>query len=93
MLPSACSELSPVTQAVISFQKEPAPTALGIWSEPSKRKTASGSWKVSADSWSIGLVRLAMSSPVLALTQPPPGVAWASLWKVEKTSVAVCETS
>src|SRR6478672_5861577 len=68
---------SPVIQAVISFQNEPAPTALGIWSEPSKRKTDSGSWNVSAESRSIGLVRLLASSPVLALTQPPPGVALA----------------
>lgn len=63
--------------AVISFQKEPAPTALGIWSEPSKRKTASGSWNVSADRMSIGLLRLEMSRPVLAVTQPPSGVALA----------------
>src|SRR4051794_3798742 len=77
MLLRASSVLSPVIQAVISFQKEFAPTSPGIWSEPSKRKTASGSWKICADSWSIGLTRLATSRPVLALTQPPPGVALA----------------
>src|SRR3954453_86513 len=77
MLSRASCVLSPVIQAVISFQKELAPTSPGIWSEPSKRKTASGSWKICADSWSIGLTRLATSRPVLALTQPPPGVALA----------------
>src|SRR6478752_1513884 len=65
MLSSASLVLSPVIHAVISFQKVPAPTALGIWSEPSKRKTDSGSWKISADFWSIGLDRLATSRPVL----------------------------
>ena len=62
---------APVIQAVISFQNEPAPTAPGIRSEPSKRNTASGSCRISADSLSIGLTRLARSRPLLALTQPP----------------------
>ena len=77
MLFSASAVLFPVIHAVISFQKEPAPTAPGIWSDPSNRKTASGSWKVAAESWSIGLARLPASSPLFALTQPPAGVALA----------------
>ena len=59
------SVLLPVIQAVISFQKEPAPTAPGIRSEPSKRNTASGSCRISTDSLSIGLARLATSRPVV----------------------------
>jgi hypothetical protein len=85
MFSRASAVLSPVIQAVISFQKELAPTSPGLWSEPSKRKTASGSWKICAESWSIGLTRLVTSSPVLALTQPPPGVA--SAYWLAHTSV------
>src|SRR3954453_4245399 len=69
--------LWPVIQAVACFQNAFEPTAAGIWSEPSKRKTAFGSWRMSYESWSIGLTRFSRLSPLLALTQPPPGVALA----------------
>ena len=85
MLSRASCVLWPVIQAVISFQKEPEPTAPGIRSEPSKRKTAFGSCRICADSLSIGLTRLVTSSPLLALTQPPPGVALA--FALAQTSV------
>ncbi len=35
---TALSDFPSATQAVISFQNDPAPTAAGITSEPSKRK-------------------------------------------------------
>ena len=65
MLSRVSCVLWPVIQAVISFQKEPAPTAPGIWSEPSKRKTASGSCRISAESLSIGLTRLSTSQALV----------------------------
>ena len=77
MLSRAVFVLSPVIHAVISFQKEPAPTAPGIWSDASNLNTACGSCSVWADSLSIGLARLATSRPLLAETQPPAGVALA----------------
>ena len=46
-------------------------------SEPSNRNTAAGSWRILADCWSIGETRFAGSSSLLALTQPPPVVAFA----------------
>ena len=59
-------------QAVACFQKASEPTAAGIMSEPSKRKTVFGSCRIDADSLSIGLARFAASRPLLALIQPPP---------------------
>ncbi len=38
--------LAPVIQLVACFQKASEPIAAGIWSEPSKRKTAFGSCRV-----------------------------------------------
>src|SRR3954470_7349161 len=64
--------LSVAIQLVSSVHSAPAPTSPGIRSEPSKRKTAPGSWKSFAASWSIGDARFSTSSPVLALTQPGP---------------------
>src|SRR3954465_1226739 len=69
--------LWPVIQAVACFQKAFEPIAAGIWSEPSNRKTAFGSCSVSYDSWSTGLFSRSRLSPLLALTQPPLGVALA----------------
>ena len=69
--------LWPVIQAVACFQKASEPTAAGIWSEPSKRKTAFGSRRMLTDSLSIGLLSRFASSPLLALIQPPFGVALA----------------
>ena len=62
-------------QAVSSFHSEPAPTAAGIRSEPSNRNTAFGSCRIFTDAWSIALATLLMSRPLLALTNPPFGVA------------------
>ena len=64
------SALSLAIQLVISVQNEPAPTSPGIRSEPSKRKTASGSCSSSPASWSIGDYSSEMSSSLLALTHP-----------------------
>src|SRR4051794_21542900 len=75
MLSTVCCVLWPVIQFVACFQNELDPTAAGIWSEPSNRKTALGSCRTVADSWSIGLVSFLMSMPLLALIQPPLGVA------------------
>jgi len=76
---TSLSLLPVATQLVISLQKVPAPTAAGIWSEPSKRKTAFGSCRICADSLSTGDARFLGLSSLLALTQPPPGVALALL--------------
>ena len=43
-------------------------------------KTAAGSWRILADCWSIGETGFAGSSSLLALTQPPPVVAFAWRW-------------
>ena len=47
----------PVIQSVMPFQNVPAPTAAGMWSEPSKRNDAAGSCSVSTDTRSIALER------------------------------------
>src|SRR3954470_18811136 len=72
---SASAVLSPVIQSVMAFHSEAEPTAAGIRSEPSKLKLFDGSCRIFTDSLSIGLAMLAGSSPVLALSQPPCGVA------------------
>ena len=36
---AVCRSSDPLIHAVVSFQKEPAPTSPGIWSEPSNRIT------------------------------------------------------
>ena len=66
--------LEPVIQLVACFQKAFDPIAAGIWSEPSNRKTAFGSCRIEAASWSMGLVSLPVSRPLLAVTQPPSGL-------------------
>jgi hypothetical protein len=60
----------PSIHRVACFQNASEPTAAGIWSEPSNRKTVRGSARMVAASLSIGLVRLSLSRPLLALTQP-----------------------
>ncbi len=54
MLFNAWSSVSwPEIHAVMSVQNVPAPTAPGIWSEPSKRNDVD--WlKIAATSWVIG---------------------------------------
>ncbi len=69
---TASFALSSAIQAVISDQKEPAPTAPGIRSEPSKRNVASGSVSSSADSSSIGLVRFVVSRALCGGMNWPP---------------------
>src|SRR3954451_7916020 len=69
--------LWPVIQAVACFQKAFEPIAAGICSEPSNRKTAVEACSATHDSWSTGLFSRSRLSPLLALTQPPLGVALA----------------
>jgi hypothetical protein len=62
--------LSLASQAVISFQKEPAPTGPGIRSDASNRKVYSSLARISLASWSIGDCRSEVSRPLFAETQP-----------------------
>jgi hypothetical protein len=55
----------------MAFQSEPAPTAPGMRSEPSKRNTAFGSCRISTDSLSTGFFTLATSSCLFAEIQSP----------------------
>src|SRR5690606_34993195 len=64
----------PVNQFTIPVQKVPAPTSPGMRSDASNRITASGSARISAESWSNDVARFSGSRPLLALTQPPWGV-------------------
>src|SRR5689334_10730467 len=61
----------PVIQLVSSFHSVPDPTAAGMRSEPSKRKTELGSCRICTDFLSIGFATLARSRPLLAETQLP----------------------
>jgi hypothetical protein len=51
------------------FHSEPAPTAPGMRSEPSKRSTAFSSWRISTESLSTGFGTLATSSFLFTVSQ------------------------
>ncbi len=71
-MPSRTSLVSlPLIHSTMPCQNDPAPTAAGIRSEPSKRNSALSSCSVSTDSLSIGFATFSMSRPVLALSQSP----------------------
>nr|RZI36157.1 hypothetical protein BJQ95_01428 [Cryobacterium sp. SO1] len=53
------------------FQKESVPTAPGIRSEPSKRKTVFSSCRISTLCFRMSLDASEASRPVLALMTPP----------------------
>ena len=53
------------------FQKESAPTAPGIRSDPSNRNVVSGFWRISIDCTSSSLDATSGSSPLFALMTPP----------------------
>ena len=73
---TSCVE-EPVSQLTMPVQNVPAPTSPGIRSDASNRITESGSARISADSLSNSVARFSGSRPLLALTQPPIGVALA----------------
>src|SRR6478735_11943312 len=75
----ASSDWSSPIQAVICFQKASAPTAPGIWSEPSNRNVYVLSVRSLNDSWSIGDWSSDESNPLFAEIQPwPVTLAFAS---------------
>ena len=53
------------------FQKESAPTAPGIRSDPSNRNVVSGFCRISIDCTSSSLDATSGSSPLFALMTPP----------------------